>query len=228
MLSTDVTLITKSKGLLPYTGNKQVEIQLSKQSSMLADVLVNSKEYNLSIVELPFQLKKPVVKLGKLQVGQGTIGDKTIVLESNPDNDLVLVSNNKFEIGQAIYQQSTIVGFVTKSNKVTSAEKVFQELDQEDLQKEFFQVGGDNGERNSEENVLISETIIEGWENTPEGRKLELAAYDSMSIKPGSIVNKQKINQDLNAIYASGWFSDVKINSQDDPLGVRLILSVLY
>ena len=34
----------------------------------------------------------------------------------------------------------------------------------------------DNGEKNSEENILISEIIIEGWEDHPEGRRLELAA----------------------------------------------------
>ncbi len=77
------------------------------------------------------------------------------------------------------------------------------------------------------ESVLISEIIIEGWENHPEGRKLELRAYDSMSIKPGSIVDNQTLKQDLNAIYASGWFSGVKINSQDSPLGVRLIVNVV-
>ena len=69
--------------------------------------------------------------------------------------------------------------------------------------------------------------MIEGWENHPEGRKLELAAYDSMSIKPGSIVDNRILNQDLNAIYASGWFSGVKIKSQDGPLGVRLIVNVV-
>ena len=76
----------------------------------------------------------------------------------------------------------------------------------------------------NQESVLISEIIIEGWESHPEGRKLELAAYDSMSIKPGSIVDNQILNQDLNSIYASGWFSGVKIKSQDGPLGVRLIV----
>jgi len=79
----------------------------------------------------------------------------------------------------------------------------------------------------NEESVLISEIIIKGWENHPEGRKLELAAYDSMSIKPGSIVDNRILNQDLNAIYASGWFSGVKIKSQDGPLGVRLIVNVV-
>ncbi len=79
----------------------------------------------------------------------------------------------------------------------------------------------------NQESVLISEIIIKGWENHPEGRKLELAAYDSMSIKPGSIVDNRILNQDLNSIYASGWFSGVKINSQDGPLGVRLIVEVV-
>ena len=42
-----------------------------------------------------------------------------------------------------------------------------------------------NSDSDSDANVLISEIVIEGWEDHPEGRKLELAAYDSMSIKPG-------------------------------------------
>ena len=85
----------------------------------------------------------------------------------------------------------------------------------------------DNGDGNSEENVLISEIIIEGWENHPEGRKLELAAYDSMTIKPGSVINNKILKKDLNSIYASGWFSGVKIKSEDGPLGVRLKVSVV-
>ena len=85
----------------------------------------------------------------------------------------------------------------------------------------------DNGDGNSGENVLISEIIIEGWENHPEGRKLELAAYDSMTIKPGSVINNKILENDLNSIYASGWFSGVKITSEDGPLGVRLIVSVV-
>ena len=92
-------------------------------------------------------------------------------------------------------------------------------------EKNFFIA--ENKENIYEESVLISEIIIEGWENHPEGRKLELAAYDSMSIKPGSIVDNRILNEDINAIYASGWFSGVKINSQDGPLGVRLIVNVV-
>ncbi len=96
-----------------------------------------------------------------------------------------------------------------------------------DIKKEKKFLVAENNDDINKESVLISEIIIEGWENHPEGRKLELAAYDSMSIKPGSIVDNRILNQDLNAIYASGWFSGVKIKSQEGPLGVRLIVNVV-
>ena len=92
-------------------------------------------------------------------------------------------------------------------------------------EKNFFIA--ENKEKVKEESVLVSEIIIEGWENHPEGRKLELAAYDSMSIKPGSIVDNVILNKDLNSIYASGWFSGVKIKSQEGPLGVKLIVNIV-
>ena len=96
-----------------------------------------------------------------------------------------------------------------------------------EIQEDKNFIFAENIEINEKESVLVSEIIIEGWENHPEGRKLELAAYDSMSIKPGSIIDNQILNQDLNAIYASGWFSGVNIKSQDGPLGVRLIVNVV-
>jgi outer membrane protein insertion porin family len=96
-----------------------------------------------------------------------------------------------------------------------------------DIKQEKNLFFAENTKNTNQGKVLISEIIIEGWQNHPEGRKLELAAYDSMSIKPGSIVDNQILNQDLNAIYASGWFSGVKIKSQDGPLGIRLIVNVV-
>ena len=102
----------------------------------------------------------------------------------------------------------------------------FKGSDIENKQEKIFLIA-ENKKNSDQESVLISEIIIKGWENHPEGRELELAAYDSMSIKPGSVVDNRILNQDLNAIYASGWFSGVKIKSQDGPLGVRLIVNVV-
>ena len=87
--------------------------------------------------------------------------------------------------------------------------------------------GSEEVNTESEVNVLISEIVIQGWEDHPEGRKLELVAYDSMSIKPGSIINNEILKKDLDSIYASGLFSGVNFKAEDGPLGVKLIVKIV-
>ncbi|MBO8219663.1 BamA/TamA family outer membrane protein [Prochlorococcus marinus] len=135
---------------------------------------------------------------------------------------LILLSNNSelaAKYSQNEDEQSISILEINNINNV-----LFQGFDIKQ-EKNFFVA--ENQKNINQERVLISEIIIEGWENHPEGRKLELAAYDSMSIKPGSIVDNQILKKDLNSIYASGWFSGVKIKSQDGPLGVMLIVNVV-
>jgi outer membrane protein insertion porin family len=74
---------------------------------------------------------------------------------------------------------------------------------------------------------LISEVVIEGLENHPERERLELAAYGAMAATPGTRVSRSELQTDLSAIYASGWFSDVRIQPVDGPLGVRLVVNVV-
>ena len=79
----------------------------------------------------------------------------------------------------------------------------------------------------AEKRVLISEVVIEGLENHPERERLELAAYGAMAATPGTRVSRSELQTDLSAIYASGWFSDVRIQPVDGPLGVRLVVNVV-
>ena len=79
----------------------------------------------------------------------------------------------------------------------------------------------------AEPQVLIAEVVIEGLDNHPERERLELAAYAAMATTPGSRVTRSQLQNDLNAIYASGWFSDVRIQPVDSPLGVRLVVTVV-
>jgi outer membrane protein insertion porin family len=68
---------------------------------------------------------------------------------------------------------------------------------------------------------------IEGLQDHPERERLELAAYAAMAATPGSRVTRNELQTDLSAIYASGWFSDVRIQPVDSPLGVRLLVVVV-
>ena len=135
---------------------------------------------------------------------------------------LLLMSNNS-ELAAKYFPNDSKQSITTlEINKINNF--LFQGFD---IKQEKNSLIAENDNNINQERVLISEIIIEGWENHPEGRKLELAAYDSMSIKPGSYVDNQILNKDLNAIYASGWFSGVKIKSQDGPLGVKLIVEIV-
>ncbi len=114
---------------------------------------------------------------------------------------------------------------VNKGNE--SSDSLLRNFKKEYFIDTYFVNNSEEANSESNANVLISEIVIKGWEDHPEGRKLELAAYDSMSIKPGSIVNNQILQQDLDAIYASGWFSGVKFKAEDGPLGVKLFVQIV-
>ncbi|MCP9775167.1 BamA/TamA family outer membrane protein [Cyanobium sp. WAJ14-Wanaka] len=79
----------------------------------------------------------------------------------------------------------------------------------------------------AEKQVLISEVAIEGLQGHPERERLELAAYAAMVTTPGTRVTRSQLQNDLSAIYASGWFSDVQIKPIDGPLGVRLVVTLV-
>ena len=78
-----------------------------------------------------------------------------------------------------------------------------------------------------EPKVLISEVLVKGIEGHPEQERLEIAVYDAMATRPGTQVTRSELQNDLSAIYASGWFSDVRIQPVDGPLGVQLVVTVV-
>ncbi|AHF64537.1 outer envelope membrane protein-like protein [Synechococcus sp. WH 8109] len=74
--------------------------------------------------------------------------------------------------------------------------------------------------------VLISEVLIEGIEGHPEEERLQISTYDAMRVRPGMRVNREELQNDLNGIQATGWFSDVRIVPQNGPLGVQVVVQV--
>ncbi len=134
---------------------------------------------------------------------------------------LLGVSNNNAYSRYLLKNESLI-------NKKSFASKIpSSNFYQEDFIETYLVDNLEAANSESNANVLISEIVIEGWEDHPEGRKLELAAYDSMNIKPGSIVNNEILKQNLDSIYASGWFSGVKFKAEDGSLGVKLIVKIV-
>ncbi|MCP9849083.1 BamA/TamA family outer membrane protein [Cyanobium sp. Morenito 9A2] len=86
--------------------------------------------------------------------------------------------------------------------------------------------GGNFTPSPTEPRVLISEVAVKGLDGHPEQERLERAVYDAMATRPGTRVSRSELQNDLSAVYATGWFSDVRIQPTDSPLGVKLVVSV--
>ncbi len=72
-----------------------------------------------------------------------------------------------------------------------------------------------------EPKVLVSEVVVQG--TTPE---LEQVVYQAISTRPGQTATRSQLQQDTNAIFATGYFADVKAEPSDTPLGVRVTFLV--
>jgi len=73
--------------------------------------------------------------------------------------------------------------------------------------------------------MLVGEVVITNKEkNLP--RNLIDAAYGVIKTRPGQTTNKSVIQEDINAIFGTGFFSNVRATPEDTPRGVRVTFEV--
>jgi len=73
----------------------------------------------------------------------------------------------------------------------------------------------------SEPRVLVAEVLVTGVQG-----KLQEIVYDAIRTRPGRTTTKSQLQEDINAIFATGYFSKVKAEPTDTPLGVRVTFVV--
>ncbi|NEO84696.1 MAG: BamA/TamA family outer membrane protein [Spirulina sp. SIO3F2] len=75
----------------------------------------------------------------------------------------------------------------------------------------------------NEAQVLIAEVAVEGPGLTPE---LENLVYNTIETRPGQTTTRSQLQEDVNAVYATGFFADVTQVPEDTALGVRITFQV--
>ncbi len=73
-----------------------------------------------------------------------------------------------------------------------------------------------------EPRVEVAEVVVSGAP-TPE---LERIVYDAIQTKPGQTTTRTQLQQDRNAVFATGYFANVQVVPEDTPLGVRVTFVV--
>ncbi len=82
---------------------------------------------------------------------------------------------------------------------------------------------GDTGVSEAEQpRVLVAEVQVSGVDGNPEEELLLNAVYDSIQTRPGQPTTSSQLQEDLNSIFATGYFANVNFLPEDTPLGVRV------
>ena len=76
-------------------------------------------------------------------------------------------------------------------------------------------------ESQPESRVLVAEVNVTGVDE-----ELKEIIYDTIETKPGRTTTRSQLQEDINAIYAVGFFQNVEVIPEDTPLGVRITFAV--
>jgi outer membrane protein insertion porin family len=74
----------------------------------------------------------------------------------------------------------------------------------------------------SEPEVLVAEVVVEGTDD-PE---LIEQVYKVIRTRAGEVSTRSQLREDINAVFATGFFADVRAVPSDTPLGVRVTFEV--
>nr|MDJ0576208.1 BamA/TamA family outer membrane protein [Xenococcaceae cyanobacterium MO_234.B1] len=68
-----------------------------------------------------------------------------------------------------------------------------------------------------EPRVLVAEVAVMGVEG-----ELKDIVYQAIDTEPGRTTTRSQLQEDVNAVYATGFFQNVEVTPEDTPLGVRI------
>lgn len=73
----------------------------------------------------------------------------------------------------------------------------------------------------NEPRVLVAEVVVEGADD-----ELTDIVYATIGTEPGRTTTRTQLQEDVNAVYATGFFQNVEVTPGDTPLGVRITFEV--
>ena len=76
-------------------------------------------------------------------------------------------------------------------------------------------------EETQEPRVLVAEVDVVGVDD-----ELQDIVYATIDTEPGRTTTRSQLQEDINAVYATGFFQNIEVTPEDTPLGVRITFTV--
>ncbi|KAM3092890.1 BamA/TamA family outer membrane protein [Phormidesmis sp. 146-12] len=77
-----------------------------------------------------------------------------------------------------------------------------------------------------EPRVLVGEVVVTGAEGATITPELQDEVYRAIRTTPGRTTTRSQLQEDINAVFATGFFSNVRATPEDTPVGVRVTFEV--
>jgi len=100
-----------------------------------------------------------------------------------------------------------------------------EELEEEVLEEELEEAETEETEE-TETQVLVAEVAVADPAGGAIPTELEDRVYEAISTRPGQTTTRSQIQQDINNVFATGFFANVRAVPTDTPLGVRVTFVV--
>ncbi|MGF1512812.1 MAG: BamA/TamA family outer membrane protein [Elainellaceae cyanobacterium] len=86
-----------------------------------------------------------------------------------------------------------------------------------------IQEPSDDAQAEDEVRVLVAEVQVSGLSDRPE---LEDLVYQQIQTQPGRTTTRSQLQNDINAVFSTGFFTNVQALPEDTPLGVRITFAI--
>ncbi|MBW4480630.1 MAG: BamA/TamA family outer membrane protein [Tolypothrix brevis GSE-NOS-MK-07-07A] len=93
---------------------------------------------------------------------------------------------------------------------------------QQQQNQQFNQPAPGENQEATEARVLVSEVSVKNQAGQQILPELENQVYKAIRTQPGRTTTRSQLQQDINAIFGTGYFSNVQAVPEDTPLGVRV------
>lgn len=74
----------------------------------------------------------------------------------------------------------------------------------------------------TEARVLVGEVLVSGEGGAEISPELQNEVYEAIQTQPGQTATRSQLQSDINAVFATGFFANVRAEPEDTPLGVRV------
>ena len=198
--------------------------------------LSSSSNVNIESRNIPVLNKQPKLKQSSQKLQEIWAGESNIFVAQNKAESLIFPLNSSKSNLITVIKPSNLREQAKLPNVISPQLEIAQENSQPSSQpnrenpapatpppapRPNNQPPNSSEQAPAEPRVLVAEVDVVGADE-----EIQDIVYETIETEPGRTTTRSQLQEDVNAVYATGFFQDVQVTPADTPLGVRITFFV--